>query len=82
MRMRILAVGMLLASAAQAKDINLPLTEQEQAALREILDMATKAGGLSIARATIHFDEKIKTYQLQADKPASERLSSQPPAQQ
>jgi hypothetical protein len=62
-------LSLLLVSTAYAKDINLPLNDQEQAALRQILDIATKAGGLEIAPATIHFAEKIKTYQLQAEKP-------------
>ena len=73
MRSFVTLLSLLAATAALAKDILLPLNDQEQAALRQILDIATKAGGLEMARITIHFDEKIKTYQLQTDKSLPEK---------
>lgn len=66
---RAMIVLLFLATAAHSKDINLPLTDQEQTALLRVLDIATKAGGLEVAETTIHFAKKIQTYKLQADKP-------------
>lgn len=64
-----LALGIALCAPATAKDINLPLNDREQAVLREILDVATKAGGLSVAQATVHFATKLQQLQQQADQP-------------
>ena len=51
----------LLPSTAMAAEKALVLTDQEQAALVEILDAATKQGGLSIAGKTTYFLNKLNT---------------------
>lgn len=67
---RLAALALLIAVPAHAKDINLPLNEQEQAALRRLHALALQhSGDIEVARVVVYFDDKIKTYLLQADKP-------------
>jgi hypothetical protein len=55
----------LVAQPVRAAEISMPLTDDEQRAFRAILDLATKAGGLSVAQATVHFAVKLETLQQQ-----------------
>ena len=41
--------------------MTIELNEQEANALLQILDIATKAAGKNVARAVIHFEDKINT---------------------
>jgi len=41
--------------------INLQLSEQEALAMRNLLDLAVKAGGMSVAMAALTLDQKILT---------------------
>lgn len=65
----IAAIVLASATLTQAKDIVLPLNEREQTALRELLDLATKAGGLTSAPAAVHFANKMQALQQQAEQP-------------
>jgi hypothetical protein len=56
----IACVAMLVMSApARSADKALILNDQEQAALRNVLDIATKAEGLKIAPATVYLMNKL-----------------------
>jgi hypothetical protein len=59
---------MLVATPALAKPINLPLPDNEQAALIELLEIATKACGLTCAQNAVYFSQKIKTFRDAADR--------------
>lgn len=59
--MRVFLALLLLSSSASAKDVILVLTEQEQAALRHVLDAATKAEGMQVAPATVYLLNKLNT---------------------
>jgi hypothetical protein len=48
-----------LVAPASAKDISITLNDEEQKALVQILDTATKAGGLQVAQATVWFAKKL-----------------------
>lgn len=56
-----LAIMLALGQAAAARDIALKLTDEEQRALYQILDTATKAGGIETAKTTVYFLQKIAT---------------------
>ena len=60
--MRILAALslILLTTAAQAKPVILTLDDQEQAQLMQILDAATRQGGLNAATATVHLLQRLQ----------------------
>lgn len=51
---------MFAGCGAQARDITITLSDDEQKALVQILDLATKAGGLPTAQATMYFARKIE----------------------
>lgn len=54
-----------------AKDVTVTLNDEEQRVIIQLLDMATKAGGLQVAKAATHFADKI-TAAAQAElKPAA-----------
>lgn len=59
--MRIFLVLLALTLPASAKDVMLVLNDQEQAALRHILDSATKSEGLQVAQATVYLLNKLNT---------------------
>jgi len=59
--MRVLIFLFAFVISAQAKDVMLVLTDQEQTALMQILDIATKAQGLQIANNTIHFMQQLQS---------------------
>ena len=59
-------------SSGHAREILLPLNDQEQVALRELLDVATKAGGLNVAPATVHFAQKLLAAQTASPQTPSE----------
>jgi len=50
----------LFASGAHAKDVALILNDQEQASLRQVLDIATRADGLQIAPLTVYLLRKLE----------------------
>ena len=59
--MRVLIFLLAFVASAQAKDVMLVLNDQEQAALMQILDVATKANGLQIANNTVAFMQKLQS---------------------
>jgi len=63
MKQILVLAAVLLAAPAGARDIILPLNDQEQASLRQLLDHAVKNGGLSVAPAATHFSEKMQQLQ-------------------
>lgn len=63
MRLACVALFLALASSANAKDIVLPLNEREQVVLRELLNIAVKAGGLEVASTAIYFTTKMQQQQ-------------------
>jgi hypothetical protein len=68
--MKYLAILMLLISSAQAADKAVILSDQEQVALRNILDIATKAQGLAIAGDALYFANKINQAGVVTDQKA------------
>jgi len=49
---------------------NVQLTQQEAAALLNLIDIATKSGGMQVAQAAVHLDTKIRTaFQKAEEKP-------------
>lgn len=60
MKTLLVVAGMLaFTQTAYATDKMLILNDQEMTALRQILDEATKYGGLQSARVAIYFDNKL-----------------------
>lgn len=59
--MRFFILLVALSASAQAKDVMMVLTDQEQAALRHVLDAATKAEGMQVAPVTVYFQNKLNT---------------------
>ena len=57
--MRTAIILLLTLTPAFAADKALMLNEQEQAAFKQILDSATKAGGIQIAPTTVYFLNKL-----------------------
>jgi len=55
----VVAVALVPSTVAIAAEKALVLTDQEQTALVEILDAATKQGGISVAGKTIYFLNKL-----------------------
>lgn len=51
----------ILCGAAQAKNIALILNDDEQVALRVVLDTATKAQGIQIAPTTVYLLNKLNS---------------------
>lgn len=54
------AAALALATPALAKDISLPLTEQEQQGLASVLDQAVRSGGIQAAPNAIYFFNKLQ----------------------
>lgn len=59
-RLLVASAILCLARACEAKPVILTLDDQEQAQLMQILDAATRAGGLQIAPATVHFLDRLR----------------------
>lgn len=59
--MRIFLVLIALSTAAEAKDVMLVLNDQEQAALRRVLDSATKSEGMQLAPITVYLLNKLNS---------------------
>jgi hypothetical protein len=57
----VIAAGFIAASIlpVRAADMTITLNDDEQKALVQILDLATKYGGLSVAPATAFFQNKL-----------------------
>lgn len=71
--MKYLVLLALFASPASAADYAIILTEQERAAMVEMLDIATRAQGLMITRKTIPLWEKLINAPVVTDqKPADQ----------
>lgn len=72
MRLPIIAFAsaIALASAAQAKDVTIILNDQEQQAFVQVMDAATRAGGLAATQGTIYFYNKLQTAIAAANTPA------------
>jgi hypothetical protein len=51
--------------------MTLELTDQETEMLAQLLDIATKAGGLQVAQASLHFFNKLKPAQVEASEEAT-----------
>lgn len=60
MRGLLVVLSLLLAWPASAAEMTLTLNDEEQAVLRQLLDLATKSGGLAVAPAALHFANKIE----------------------
>ena len=56
-----LASAIAFASHASAKDITLILNDQEQQAFVQVLDAATRTGGLAATQGTVFFYNKLQT---------------------
>ena len=81
-RIALTALIFALPAQAFAADRALMLTDDEQAALRHILDVATKAEGLGIAQNTVYFLNKLNTAPTvvpQVDVPAPKPKAEEPP---
>lgn len=57
--MRIFLILVALSTAAEGKDLMIILNDQEQAALRRVLDSATKSEGIQIAPITVYLLDKL-----------------------
>lgn len=55
------AIALALTAPVLAKDISLPLNDQEQQGLLQVLDRATRDGGLAaVNNGTLYFFNKLK----------------------
>lgn len=69
---KLFAAAALIASLptlAAAKDVTLTLNDQEQAAFAQVLDQATRGGGLQAASATVYFQNKLQQAAAAASAP-------------
>jgi hypothetical protein len=69
MRALLVVLSLLVSAPVLAADVTVTLNDEEQNVLRQLLDMATKAGGLQVAPAALHFARKLEAAQA-APKPA------------
>lgn len=53
-------VLIVMASVAKAKDVTITFNETEQQALIQVLDQATRTGGLTAAQGTLYFANKLQ----------------------
>jgi hypothetical protein len=53
-------IAATLPTLAIAKDVTITFNEQEQTAFIEVLDQATRGGGLKAASATVYFQNKFQ----------------------
>jgi ABC-type sugar transport system substrate-binding protein len=51
----------LTVAPAIAKDITLTLNDQEQQAFIQLVDQATRTGGLQVTQTTVYFYNKLQT---------------------
>lgn len=58
---QLLAVALAFSSAAQAKDVTVTFTDQEQQAFVVVMDAATRSGGLAATQGTLYFYNKMQT---------------------
>lgn len=80
-RLALTAIVFSFPVQAHAADRALMLTDDEQAAFRHILDVATKAEGLSIAQNTVYFLNKLNsapTVVPHVDAPAPKSKAEEP----
>lgn len=56
-----LSVLIVTLGSASAKDVMLVLNDQEQAALRRVLDSATKSEGMQLAPITVYLLNKLNS---------------------
>ena len=81
--MRVLVVLLLLTSGAGATDKALILNDQEQAVLHQILDEATKFGGIEVAPNTVYFLNKLNAAPVvtphKDEQPAAPSKPERPP---
>ena len=57
--MRIFLLLIALSTSADAKDVMIILNDQEQAAMRRVLDSATKSEGIQVAPITVYLLDKL-----------------------
>lgn len=63
---RALAILFVLSLPASAAEVTITLSDQEQAAMIQLLDTAVKSGGLNNAEAVVYFVKKIQAAQQAA----------------
>jgi hypothetical protein len=54
------------------------LTKQEIQGLMQLLDIATKAGGINVAESAVYFAKKLEAYQKSLDAPKAEPKKEEP----
>jgi len=54
------------------EDIKLTLNPNEANVLIQVMDIATKAGGLKVAEATLHFTKKLQAAGVPVQQPEAE----------
>jgi hypothetical protein len=59
--MRILLILIALSTSVRAKDVMIILNDQEQTALRRVLDSATKSEGIQVAPITVYLLNKLNS---------------------
>lgn len=75
------ALALVVITPATAAEIKLALTDVEQKALVELLDLAVKGGGIGAAQNAGFFYNKIIALQAEAAKPAPP-VDDEPPLEQ
>ena len=75
----VVAVALVPSTVAVAAEKALVLTDQEQTALVEILDAATKQGGISIAGKTTYFLNKLNAAPVTSQTPADPKADKAKP---
>lgn len=77
-----LASALALSSAASAKDITLTFTDQEQQAFVQVMDGATRSGGLAATQGTLYFYNKLHAAidAANATAPAADKPKAEPKA--
>lgn len=77
---RLFVLAVLTASPAWAADVALILNDEEQKALRQVLDAATRDRGLEMAGITVYFANKLRaagTVTERKDEPADKKEPQQ-----
>jgi len=64
------AAVIMIATPVSAKDVTITLDDREQQALVQVLDSATRTGGLAATQGTLYFYNKLQTAINGADAPA------------
>jgi hypothetical protein len=77
-RVALIVAAGVLASPAAARDVTLTFNDEEQKALIQVLDAATRANGIEQAKVTLYFLNKLQAPQQALGKAAAAAAAAAP----